>query len=146
MATQKRIFEGAKTEMKISKGKNPKPYLHKIFNVTFTDGDFVTHHETNEGEHVTFRRPMGYTKIRSVFIFNTKRKNTLSVMVITLTPKYNNKGKLITENQKTIYCVNPITKKVWKRQRDGRNVSIQDNVPNGWELSQWKEAILEAVS
>lgn len=146
MAIQKRIFEGAKTELKISKGSNPKPYLHKIFNVTFTDHDFVYEWLNDNGELARYVRPRGISQIRSVFIYSTKRKNTLSVMVISLTPKYNNKEKLITESTRTIYMVNPVTKKIWMKQKNGHNASIEDTIPYGWERDAWSKAILEAIS
>jgi hypothetical protein len=145
MVTQKRIFEGAKTEIKISKGKNPKPYLHKIFNVTFTDDDIIHECVNNEGELAHYIQPKGISKIRSVFIFNVKRKNTLSVMVISLTPKYNNKGKLITEMTRNIYRVNPVTKKVWIQNKK-HNVGIEHTIPHGWNKNTWVKEILEVIS
>lgn len=147
MATQKRIFEGAKTEMKISKGKNPKPYLHKIFNVTFTDDDFIQEYTDAYGNPYKLVNPTGVAKLRSVFIFNTKRKNTLSVMIVWLIPKYNAKGMLITENQKAVFCVNPVTKNVWKRQNNSKfNSPIDSYVPAGWTKDEWTNNILEAIS
>lgn len=143
MAKQERTYTGAKTELKVSKGKFPQPYIHKIFDVTLTDDDFVKTHTNDSGQEFALRQPSGVGKIRSVFMFTTNRKNTLSVMVVYLTPMYNNKGRLIATSHRQVVRVNPITGKVWTFSG---NRSANPDAPFGWSKDDWYKAIVEAVA
>ena len=142
MLKQERTFSGARTELKMSKGANPQPYIHKVFDVTISDEDFERKAEDEYGREWEYISPLGITKIRSVFIFTSKRKNTLSVMVVLLTPKYNKKGQLIAITNRQKVFVNPVTRKVW-RYEGKQNRSV--DTPFGWENKQWLDEILKAV-
>jgi len=142
MLKQERTFSGARTELKMTKGESPQPYVHKVFDVTISDEDFQRKGEDDYGREWEYFTPLGITKIRSVFIFSTKRKNTLSVMVVLLTPKYNKKGQLIAVTNRQKVFVNPVTKKVW-RYENRTNKPV--DTPFGWENRLWLDEILKAV-
>ena len=143
MAKQERTYTGAKTELKVSKGKLPTPYIHKVFDVTISDDSFERIHTDAYGNEFTLIEPVGIAALRSVFIFATSRKNTLSVMVVYLVPRYNKKGQLIAKTERMAVRVNPITKKVWKYQA---KLSSRVNSVPGWEDSEWANEILRAVA
>lgn len=138
MAGQERTYTGAKTELKVSKGRFPTPYIHKVFDVTITDNDFVESWGFDGAAHY----PYGVPKIRSVFIFSTRRKNTLSVMVVYITPKYNKKGQLIGVISRQKVSVNLVTRKVWQYQG---KTSSTIATPPGWKHKEWMNEILKAV-
>ena len=129
MLKQERTFSGARTELKMSKGANPQPYIHKVFDVTISDEDFERKAEDEYGREWEYISPLGITKIRSV-------------MVVLLTPKYNKKGQLIAITNRQKVCVNAVTRKVWRYEgKQSRSV----DTPFGWENKQWLDEILKAV-
>jgi hypothetical protein len=121
---QMRTYPGAPTQTKMSKGRFPTAYIHKMFPVSFSDRD------------------MQKAKIRSLFIFKTQRKNTLSVLVIYLVPEYNNKGQLIAKTKRLNVRVNLVTNKVW--QYAAKITSTVYAAP-GWTHEDWRNEILQAV-
>lgn len=143
MVKQQRTYTGAKSELKVSRGKLQSPYIHKVFDVTITDDDFERKYTDDYGREFDYSSPIGITKIRSVFIFSTKRKNTLSVMVVLLAPKYNKKGQLIAVTSRQKVFVNPVTKKVW-RYENRTNKPVE--TPFGWGNREWLDEILKAVA
>lgn len=143
MAKQQRTYTGAKTELKVSKGKSPTPYVHKVFDVTISDDDIISTHSDDYGRDYMRVTPIRVAKIRSVFIFSTKRKNTLSVMIVILTPMYNKKGQLIAVTNRKKVFVNPVTRKVWQYER---KLSKSVESPDGWGHQEWIDEILKAVA
>jgi hypothetical protein len=79
-------------------------------------------------------------QIRSMFVYDTKKENVYSVLVVACTPRRNSKNDIVTNTARYTYKVNIVTNKVWIRLEQKRNSFFVP--PSGWREDEWKQSII----
>jgi hypothetical protein len=79
-------------------------------------------------------------QIRSMFVYESKKKNVYSVLVVAATPRRNNQDNIVVGTGRYVYRVNIQTGNVWTKLTKTQNSFFIP--PGSWRTDEWKQAVV----
>jgi len=79
-------------------------------------------------------------QIRSMFVYDTKKKNVYSILVVAATPYRNYKDNIVVRTSRYMYKVNIQTGNVWIKLTKTQNSFFVP--PGSWRTDEWKQSVV----
>lgn len=79
-------------------------------------------------------------QIRSMFVYETKKTDVYSVLVVAATPFRNSKDNIVVHTARYMYRVNIRTNNVWIKMTKTQNSFFVP--PGSWRTDEWKQSVV----
>jgi hypothetical protein len=79
-------------------------------------------------------------QIRSMFVYDTRKEDVFSVLVVAATPRFNSKGDIVVNTSRYVYRVNIRTGNVWSKLTKKQNSFFIP--PGSWRTDEWKQSVV----